>query len=196
MAENVRTDFQRCAERLEDPSVLKAIAKGRRRPPDLSSTETLLAMYIPQVRKWETETHRFREFGTLYLTSERLIWEGGESGFEVPLAELSTAGLRTERHRYFQELHIGVGPSRHPSYTFEVGKTGTFGGTKPDPGYDFFLETLKAAVQESERSRSQGLDQGGEPSAADELEKFAKLRDQGVISDAEFEAKKSQLLGL
>ena len=30
----------------------------------------------------------------------------------------------------------------------------------------------------------------------DELERLAKLRDQGVISDEEFEAKKKQLLGL
>ena len=35
-----------------------------------------------------------------------------------------------------------------------------------------------------------------EPSYLDELDRLAALRDQGVISDDEFEAKKSQLLGL
>jgi hypothetical protein len=30
----------------------------------------------------------------------------------------------------------------------------------------------------------------------DELERLAVLRDQGVISDADFEAKKKQILGL
>jgi len=35
-----------------------------------------------------------------------------------------------------------------------------------------------------------------EESYLDELERLAKLRDQGVISDEEFEAKKKQLLGL
>ena len=35
-----------------------------------------------------------------------------------------------------------------------------------------------------------------EPSYLDELERLANLRDQGAISDEEFEAKKSQLLGL
>ena len=35
-----------------------------------------------------------------------------------------------------------------------------------------------------------------EASYLDELEKLAELRDQGVISDDEFEAKKKQLLGL
>jgi hypothetical protein len=36
---------------------------------------------------------------------------------------------------------------------------------------------------------------GGSSSMADELSKFAALRDQGVITDAEFAAKKAQLLG-
>ncbi len=35
-----------------------------------------------------------------------------------------------------------------------------------------------------------------EPSYLDELERLSKLRDQGVITDDEFEAKKKQLLGL
>jgi large subunit ribosomal protein L7/L12 len=35
-----------------------------------------------------------------------------------------------------------------------------------------------------------------DPSPADELAKFAVLRNQGVITEAEFQAKKAQLLGL
>jgi hypothetical protein len=35
-----------------------------------------------------------------------------------------------------------------------------------------------------------------EPSNLDELEKLAGLRDQGIITEDEFEAKKKQLLGL
>ena len=35
-----------------------------------------------------------------------------------------------------------------------------------------------------------------EPSYLEELEKLAALRDQGIISDEDFEAKKGQLLGL
>ena len=37
---------------------------------------------------------------------------------------------------------------------------------------------------------------GGEPSYLEELEKLADLRDKGIITDAEFETKKRQLLGL
>jgi type II secretory pathway pseudopilin PulG len=36
----------------------------------------------------------------------------------------------------------------------------------------------------------------GEPDYMAELEQLAKLRDQGVVSDEEFEAKKKQLLGI
>lgn len=32
--------------------------------------------------------------------------------------------------------------------------------------------------------------------SADELQKFADLRDQGIITNDEFEAKKKQILGL
>ena len=35
-----------------------------------------------------------------------------------------------------------------------------------------------------------------EPSYLDELERLAGLRDKGIVSDEEFEAKKKQLLGL
>jgi Short C-terminal domain len=34
------------------------------------------------------------------------------------------------------------------------------------------------------------------PEYTEELEKLAKLRDEGVISDEDFEAKKNQVLGL
>ena len=41
-----------------------------------------------------------------------------------------------------------------------------------------------------------GEDEGDEPDYLDELERLGQLRDDGVITDEEFEAKKKQLLGL
>ena len=41
-----------------------------------------------------------------------------------------------------------------------------------------------------------GSQGSGEPDYMDELERLAGLKDQGIISDEEFEAKKKQLLGL
>jgi hypothetical protein len=46
-------------------------------------------------------------------------------------------------------------------------------------------EALNASIRDAASSSG---------STADELSKFAALRDQGVISDAEFEARKAQLL--
>jgi hypothetical protein len=37
---------------------------------------------------------------------------------------------------------------------------------------------------------------GGEPSYLEELEKLGDLRDKGIITDEEFEAKKKELLGM
>jgi hypothetical protein len=51
-------------------------------------------------------------------------------------------------------------------------------------------ENDQAALAEEE-SQSES-----EPSYLEELEKLAALRDQGIISDEEFEAKKAQLLNL
>jgi hypothetical protein len=42
----------------------------------------------------------------------------------------------------------------------------------------------------------QGKDEGDEPEYLDELERLGKLKDEGVITEEEFEAKKKELLGL
>ena len=47
----------------------------------------------------------------------------------------------------------------------------------------------KAALQQSEPVAT------GEPSYLDELERLGQLRDQGIITDEEFQAKKQELLG-
>ena len=47
----------------------------------------------------------------------------------------------------------------------------------------------------AEQASDQASQEGSEPSYLDELERLGKLRDQGVITEEEFEAKKKQLLG-
>ena len=53
------------------------------------------------------------------------------------------------------------------------------------------FETLRDAVQV--RLAKSG---SGTSSSADEIEKLASLRDKGIVTEEEFEAKKKQLLGL
>ena len=59
-------------------------------------------------------------------------------------------------------------------------------------------ENDKATIarESGDSQTATGSAAGPEPSYLDELERLAALRDQGVISDDEFEAKKRQLLGL
>ncbi len=50
-------------------------------------------------------------------------------------------------------------------------------------------------VSEENKQRMYGGDRGGGPSLADELTKLDRLRDEGVISNEEFEAQKARLFG-
>lgn len=52
------------------------------------------------------------------------------------------------------------------------------------------------AAQDQEQYEEQAPPAGGEADYTAELEKLAKLRDEGVISPDDFEAKKKQLLGI
>jgi len=56
-------------------------------------------------------------------------------------------------------------------------------------------EDQTALVQDSQTPETTGSG-GGEDSYLEELEKLGELRDKGIITDEEFEAKKKELLGL
>jgi hypothetical protein len=81
-------------------------------------------------------------------------------------------------------------------------------GTDPEEMTDEELEKAMAELNIEKQYRDESdqeyvedapaqKDQGaGEPSYMDELERLSKLKDEGVITEEEFEAKKKQLLGL
>lgn len=52
----------------------------------------------------------------------------------------------------------------------------------------------KETMSDEEWAQAEAAD--AEPSYLDELERLGKLRDQGILTDEEFEAKKKSLLGL
>ena len=58
------------------------------------------------------------------------------------------------------------------------------------------IEKQKREPSDQEYTEQQGSQEGGEPSYIDELERLGKLKDEGYITEAEFEDKKKQLLGL
>jgi hypothetical protein len=54
----------------------------------------------------------------------------------------------------------------------------------------------RAALKQQEAGEAGEAGEKGEPSYLDELERLGKLRDEGLITDEEFQAKKQQLLDL
>jgi hypothetical protein len=58
------------------------------------------------------------------------------------------------------------------------------------------LDEQDYAALEAEPDEAPAEAPGAETSYLEELEKLGALRDQGIITDEEFEAKKAQLLGL
>ena len=61
------------------------------------------------------------------------------------------------------------------------------------------LDIEKQYRDDSDQEDVQDAQKGqgaGQPSYIDELERLAKLKDEGVITEEDFEAKKKQLLGL
>lgn len=57
-------------------------------------------------------------------------------------------------------------------------------------------EEDQAALGQSTQESATAESSGGELSYLEELEKLGELRDKGIITDEEFEAKKKELLGL
>ena len=72
-------------------------------------------------------------------------------------------------------------------------------GTPPEEMSDEELEqAMNDLGIEKQMRNANDVEVGAEPEAspADELSKFAELHDQGVLTDAEFEAQKKRILGL
>lgn len=72
-------------------------------------------------------------------------------------------------------------------------------GRAPEPADITRAVTLSRAVTTAAAAiastPTQGVQRGAGPSIADELAKLASLRDQGILTDEEFQAQKSKLLG-
>ena len=81
-------------------------------------------------------------------------------------------------------------------------------GTNPEEMTDEELEKAMAELNiekqyrdDSDQEVSEGAPAGesqgtSEPSYLDELERLSQLKDDGIITEAEFEAKKKELMGL
>lgn len=173
--DSLRTDLQDCIDDI-DPhdanQVLSSYIVWGASLAGVPASESFLAVSPTVVRGGS---------GLLALTSKRLLFSGQFGRVEVPAQRLSMAGLTVTP--LGTVLRVAVAPTNHPVYVFEF-------STVQDATRRRFLSILETFVRDAEDAANGHVQR----SAADELAKFARLRDQGVITEGEFAAKKAQLL--
>lgn len=119
--------------------------------------------------------------GPLFVTNENLLFYGCDGHRKVPLHLIYDMGLEPISEKVF----IDYG-NKQEWFSLAANKRDSRRA---------FVQRLEAAIEEAQKS-AKPSSSSTPRSSADELEKFAKLRDRGVLSDEEFEAKKRQILGL
>lgn len=121
------------------------------------------------------------------ITTDRVIHRAGwfaKRSMEIPLENISDVRFN---QTVFERM-IGAG-----DLTLE--SPGTFGQEKfSDVRNPEHVQKSIYEMNEANRMRMAGVG-GAQASPADELAKLDRLRDDGVISEAEFEAQKARLLG-
>lgn len=141
---------------------------------------------------------RYAQWATtdLVLTSDRLIWRTGvvaKHGIEIPLDRINTIFF-TQR---LLERLIGVGDLKVESAS-ESGAQVFENMKRPARIQNEIYQQMESNENRKFDRVSQGLTQAGvttQPDATAQLEKLAELRDRGVITEEEFQAKKTDLLG-
>jgi len=155
-----------------------------------AQTYTLLGLGALTVMWLVTFLVRFAEWRTTHfvLTSDRLIVRTGvlsKHGTEIPLERINDISY----HQTLFERLVGAGDLMIES----AGERGqdTFSRI-PHPDR---VEQLIYAEMENNRQRVSGVHiEQQEASIPEQISDLAKLRDQGVLTDAEFQAKKAELL--
>ena len=123
-------------------------------------------------------------FTQYVITNERVIFRAGviaRRGNEIPLEVVNDVAFTQS---VFERI-VGSGD-------LLIESAGEFGQSRytniPDP------EAMQSLIYQVRERRKVALEGGGGRSIGQELETLARLRDQGVISPAEFDAQKKKLL--
>ncbi len=136
-----------------------------------------LVASIRTVLDWYTTQH--------VITNERVIYRAGvlsRRGKEIPLEVINDVAFsQTLVERVFRSGDLLIESAG------EMGQS-RYSDIRDPEG----LQSLIYRVREERMTNMRGT---GSSSTAGELETLARLRDQGVISDSEFEAQKRKLLG-
>jgi uncharacterized membrane protein YdbT with pleckstrin-like domain len=135
-------------------------------------------------------------FTHFVVTSNRVIFRTGvlaKHGVEIPMDRISNINF----HQTIWERVIGAGD-------LEIESAGRDGQTKFDDVWhpDAVQQTLYQQMEDHARTRASwtgnapppAASTAAQPSVPEQLTQLADLRDRGVITAQEFEAKKAQLL--
>ncbi|MBT8202921.1 MAG: PH domain-containing protein [Acidimicrobiia bacterium] len=129
------------------------------------------------------------------LTTDRLINRSGvlsRSGIEIPLERINTVFFRQS---LFERI-LGAGELVVES-AGEMGQQAFGNVRKPLNVQNEIYRQMEGNENRKFDRVGRNLGNGGEPatmSIPDQIERLADLRSKGIISDAEFEAKKTDLL--
>jgi membrane protein YdbS with pleckstrin-like domain len=161
----------------------------------------LLALVVLGTLIWFVERY-LRWISTHFvLTTDRVIYRSGviaKQGIEIPLERINTIFFN---QRIFERM-LGLGDLMIESAS-ATGAQRFDDIRKPDAGQNEIYQQMEANEIKGANRISSGINTahatGSPPPPAqtvpEQIEHLARLRDQGALTEAEFQAKKSELLG-
>ena len=139
------------------------------------------------------------------------MMRGGRRAARMTVRRMSRRRMRRRRRRRRRRILLVGGLLAFGAYKMskkDAQRIEEHTGTSPEEMTDEELERAMAELNIEKQYRddsdqeyvedapAQGSQEADQPSYLDELERLSKLKEQGIITEEEFEAKKSQLLGL
>jgi uncharacterized membrane protein YdbT with pleckstrin-like domain len=147
-------------------------------------TLVALGWFVVRYARWATTN--------FVVTSDRLIYRSGvlaKRGIEIPLERVNTVFSNqsiTERMLRTGDLVIESGGERGSQHFSDI--------PRPMAVQSEIYRQIEDNQTRMYQPRQAAATPAAEPSVLDQIDRLADLRDRGVISSTEFEAKKAQLL--
>ncbi|WP_435645143.1 SHOCT domain-containing protein [Butyricicoccus porcorum] len=177
---------------------IKAVASMVRNDETIiGALDTFASIGEPSGRfKGKSFTHKGRDTGVVVITDKRVLFASREAGLSSSISmNLSDINSITDTNNTGFSLHAGLNLLETKmlistsSTSLAIYNTNAF--LKP---FKKVLIEAMGNVQAYKQADTVVIKESF--SAADEIEKFKQLLDQGIITEEEFDAKKKQLLGL
>ncbi len=127
-----------------------------------------------------------------------LMTQGLKGNKEIPLTNITAVQVKQPglTNGYIQFSILGGVENRGGVYAATQDENTIMFGHRQAKDFNYAKQLIEQYQQQARAQAQTPVTVTQAPSAADELAKWAQLRDQGVITADDFEAKKRQLLGL